>query len=319
MSCQNCSYNCCCKCEQYNGDCRYCDLQCNGSRRMKITGNIEHNKYIDYDYDYPNHYICFKCRIGWKSAEKYPHDDRRERGLITKKQLANEYYDKHDTDKIACYKCGTKGYLVGKNLRIPKKNKVKEWKLLEKLVVHSFDDLQNLECDEEIEPKFNELFANIYKDREYPDPHTYKLKTYEERWMKNKPSGNFRQKTVIFGDTHVPYPYNYPTHLREYNSFLKTLKNGKYLTKSGGYKLLSRDRWFLLKVYCQILRIIDYWEKYAKIKKTLNIDPKCNVIKEYNNFETISNTSHEIMPKNLLLHLSKFLFVSKQKKDLPNR
>ena len=50
MSCLNCGYNCCCKCDKKRGECRLCVIQCNLLDR-------EHP--VDPDYVYADHYICF--------------------------------------------------------------------------------------------------------------------------------------------------------------------------------------------------------------------------------------------------------------------
>lgn len=299
MSCGNCGHNCCCNCEQYVDECRYCDIQCHGSRNGgPSSGNIKHNDYIDYDYDYASHLICFSCRKCWKKSDKYPHDDRN----IPKRKKELEFYERDPEKVIACSTCGNKGQIVGKNLRIPKKSKNGKWKLLEKLVKESFDDLRSMK-PVDVDANFLELFGNSSSK--------YKVVSFEERWKRNEPNGAGRHRTIIFGDTHVPYPYNYPTQLREYNSFLKTLKTGKYLITDYGHRLRSPDRWNILKAYCKTLSIINYWKKYAEIKKKLNFDPKCNVIAEYDSFKfvTTSATTRTIFPKDLLIKLSTFLFV----------
>jgi hypothetical protein len=164
MSCGNCSYNCCCRCEN-KSSCRICKIDRCG-----------------HGAEYPQHHLCLDCKHVWKTREgsviirkgrvineAYMHDkkDIKDR----KKYIGDESYDMKST---SCPFCNNPGIIVGLNFRVPKKNDKKGWELLQKLLCSSYNDLKNMESDK------NEKFVYLfYLELGFDD---IVMHDYENRW-----------------------------------------------------------------------------------------------------------------------------------------
>lgn len=288
MSCLNCGYNCCCTCDKPRGECRLCNIQC------ELVGRVQA---IDPDYIYPDHYVCFKCRRGWKSSDRYPHNT----SCITLQELRNYPYN---VRKCRCSQCGDLGQKVGKNLKIPKRKKVKDWKLLEKIVVDSYNDLEKTE-----EYKSELMFIDLLD--KLPG---FKIHNYRERWMAGRPNSNARQFAIVFGDDHSPYYYNYPKHLRDYKPFIKNINCDRRLICGDGYdkqlnKSVYRNKWDIIRFYAKTYSIISWWKKLVSIKKSINFSPEKNITKNYERCMMVLDLENEILTKQLKIRVCKFFFV----------
>ena len=209
----------------------------------------------------------------------------------------------HDRDNN-CPKCGGTGHKVGKNLRVPKQNKDKDWKLLEKLVVNSYDDLEEME-KYSFETKFIDLLVNL------PGFYIHKSR---DRWMRGKPTEHSRQFVIIFGDDHCPYYYDYPKHLRDYKPFLKTINEGRRLICGGWYDReqglsFSRNKWDIIRLYVKSLSIVEWWSKLATIKKNIGFSPEKNITRNYDRCMDFLKDDDGIFDKQLKIRICKYLFV----------
>lgn len=289
MSCGNCAYNCCCRCDRRD-ECRICKIDRCG-----------------HGPEYPTHHLCLSCMHSWKTREgnivftqsgrvdnkAYVHDKR-----DIKKRQKYTSDEKYNMKPTACAFCGDPGIIVGINFRTPKHNDNNAWKLLHKLINSSYDDLNKMQSDK------NEKFVYLYSQNNAVEMHDY-----EERWkMTDKRNPRYpRIPAIIFGDDHISKYYSYPTKLREYPHFLKEVKDGRkyFFTKS--------QRWKMVRCYFQIMSVVKYWMKYSHnkrvIRDVLNIEPLHHVIEHFNEFETIIKSRHKIsLPKDILFVICKKLF-----------
>lgn len=103
ISCRNCSYGCCCIC--YNPEC----YLCKDNRCRFLT--------------YPDHYVCFSCRRGWKmGGDKYWHDPN----------VPEDFpYRKLGDRNPTCSQCQQEGTVVSPTFRLPKRHDKEGWEVLQ--------------------------------------------------------------------------------------------------------------------------------------------------------------------------------------------
>ena len=288
MSCGNCSYNCCCRCENRK-TCRICKIDRCG-----------------LGPEYPVHNLCLDCKHTWKTREGSVNISRK--GRVKNEGYMHDKRDIKDRQKIlsaydmkpvSCPFCRKPGTIIGINFRVPKKTDTKSWDLLHKLLISSYDDLKDMSSDKD------ERFVYFYSTL-----HNISMHDYEDRWMITNPKNRYYPRAVMaimFGDDHMAKYYSYPTRLSEYPQFLKEVKNGRK------YFFSAKERWRMVKLYLKSMSIIKYWTKYALNKKTikdvLNMEPQTNVIKHFSEFKTIMDVRHQLpIPKDVLFVICKNLF-----------
>lgn len=296
--CGNCSYNCCCYCENRK-NCRICKKKC-----------------VDNGENYPLHHLCLTCKHTWKTREGsvvfnqkrrivnngYMHDKRniKDRQIYAEDEMYNRM------KPIACPLCRKTGIMIGRNYRVPKQSDYKGWKLLDKLINCSYNDLQNMESDKN--EKFIYLFYSWctgFYDEE--SSRRVRFHDYEQRWMSTNDPTSGRPKAILFEDDHIPKYYLYPTKLHEYPQFLAEVKNERK------YFFNASERWKMLKLYIKSISIINYWKKYASsknlIKYMLGFEPEYNILRHFEEFSTLMSLQQKVsIPKDVLFLISKYLF-----------
>lgn len=168
FTCGNCNYNCCCFCENIN--CSMC---------KKFTcqfKNMSDNRCAEITKFYKDHYACFTCKEIHKSINRWGYD----RNMKKKKNYLEE------KGKV-CSKCNNKMLRVSPDLRFPKKNNMKEWNLIYKILS---TDFYNAPDNSLIKKIFNcRTHANIFYTRHCDDSirgliyYPKKFREYDE-WVK---------------------------------------------------------------------------------------------------------------------------------------
>lgn len=200
---------------------------------------------------------------------------------------------------IACPFCRKPGIIIGINFRVPKKKDVKSWKLLEKLLTKSYEELKTMKSEK------NKRFVYLYylKNQEHVLIHDY-----ENRWMITNPNQEHypRTRAILFGDDHCPKYYSYPTNLKDYPEFLREIKDGRK------YFLSAKERWRIVRLYLKSISIMKYWSIYASnkqiIRNVLHIDPRRNIVSHFDAFQVIVNELKHVMPKDILHLICQYLF-----------
>ena len=144
--CRNCSYDCCCLCD--NKNCHYC------KKDIKLKSCEDYRRRCS-ELTYNKHYACFNCKIIKKTCHIYY---KREEGQIDR------------TDEHLCAICRQKMLLVSNNLRFPKKTDIKRWNLIEKILMLKYPGIKN--------SLFGHINCHGIFETNHMDPEVRKLFSY---------------------------------------------------------------------------------------------------------------------------------------------
>ena len=100
---------------------------------------------------YRFHFVCFNCRRGWKQMDSNYFHGRRNIDCCfncedTILPINPCLWMNRFCEEIHCSKCHFDVFVAGYDLRIPKHNNVKEWKLLEKTLTTIQLDVTFMNC-----------------------------------------------------------------------------------------------------------------------------------------------------------------------------
>lgn len=254
-SCYNCSYNCCCRCDNPES-CYQCkSFERNQQYYDEETGiyKINRSSHLPRCTDrgrYSTHYVCFDCRIGWK--DYYIRTWRFEWKNIEHNfpKNAQGYYITSSGEPSGtqprCKKCGKGGTPMGENFRVPKQKDKKAWEMAKFITQDLQGILDQLGDLEEEQPSFLKIF--ILK-RLGSVPTLAKQFTI----LKYK-----FQTNHIFRPLGNQLRLSYPKHKREIPEFIHTLRSTI---------LHQYNPWYILRKYIQMRAIARYWRKLGRLRR----------------------------------------------------
>lgn len=224
---------------------------CRGNRNYTNNGFelcYDRRAYHCSDQNYPEHYICFSCRLSSKRHPTYNHEP-------TNSNFDYKRYDhkrwKRYNNPIACNKCGGELYYAGRNFRIPKQSRDKEWTIIKKIIFNSDKDLKMI--DNVI------TFINHYCD----------VKNIEYKYL----SDFWLDMPLKYDTSHISrrtrgkdrISFAYPRRIGEYEDFLKNMKS---VCLIGHFDV--KIMWNIIRMYVKLRSIIDFIKKCVFIKMVRN-------------------------------------------------
>ena len=126
-----------------------CSCKCRLCRKGTNKDDSDKNRKNNYYYRY--HFICFECRIGKKSDYMpvvSPTADPDDKNFTSKKvETLPSIFVNNYSDIIKCSKCHNPIFVAGYDTKIPKQKNIKEWKILQEVLVNfdiHFDKMKEI-------------------------------------------------------------------------------------------------------------------------------------------------------------------------------